>query len=343
MKKQFFYLLILISIFCYNNAQAQGFFGLFNDYVLNNQKLSDLKLVILNEKQISPSSIIEWGLKATTKKGKEIATVNLPDGKYTYNSDITFESDNALFINGTEIIVKPINELSGNMIHIKITMKNKSEAPVVATAVLTINFEGQAIGDYSGKRGKAAQNGSNGSSGGKIFGVTTQPSSGSNGGSNAEYGEDGKSLDAFAKVEAIDGVEYLRVTVQNNSDGLKKYYQVKAGKGNILLNNRGGAGGKGGDGGNGGDGTNGGDGGDGNDGGNGGVIILHIDPSAKPYEQTIKTDVSGGKGGAGGYGGSARQAQGSSYYNNGKNGRSGRMGRTGKIEFKYENVVNAWY
>ena len=342
-KKRMITMFTIACLLCFGNAKSQGFFGLFNDYIINDQKLTDLKLVVLNANQLSPSSVVDWGFTATTKKGKEIATVNLPDGKYKYKPDFTFESDNAVLIDGTVIKVKPVNEIKGDVIHIKITMKSKSDEASIAIATLNINYEGVAAGSYEGKRGRPAQQGASGGNGGTFFGRYMPPSNGNNGGSNAEYGSDGKSLEAFAKVESVNGTPMLRVVVQNNSDGTKDYYQVKAGRGSVLINACGGTGGSGGSGGNGGDGAYPGDGGDGNDGGNGGMIILHIDPSAKAYEQSIKADVQGGKGGNGGIGGNARVAPGSNNYNYGKQGRDGRMGRMGKIEFKYETVTIGWY
>ena len=143
----------------------------------------------------------------------------------------------------------------------------------------------------------------------------------------------------------MNSVSFLKVTVQNNSDGINSYYAAKLGVGKVLVNASGGNGGNGGNGGTSSPGRYPGDGGDASDGGNGGVIILHIDPSAKPYEQMIITKVNGGDGGEGGLGGSA-------YINNtpnsnlmyGKNGRQGRSGRMGKIEFKYETIEKLnWY
>jgi hypothetical protein len=146
-------------------------------------------------------------------------------------------------------------------------------------------------------------------------------------------------------------------------DGRVFYYAIDAAKGGALsvdvsggAGGHGGPGGSGGAGGNGnslkdvppGDGADGGPGACGGDGGSGGDVMVHVDPAAWRYLDSVSFHTTGGAGGEGGDGGSGGAAgvfgpgSGARHGRSGAAGCSGNQGSSGHLQTQREPVDPLW-
>jgi hypothetical protein len=136
------------------------------------------------------------------------------------------------------------------------------------------------------------------------------------------------------------------------ASGGRTYYAFDPERGALRVVTSGGPGGSGGAGGSGGRGGHaekdtqqgrggrGGNGACGGRGGDAGDVVLHVDPSARPFLDRIHVESDGGAGGDGGYGGSG--GKGSPEGRDGRGGCGGASGRAGSQRTDEEAVAPLW-
>ena len=302
-------------------------------------KVSEIKIDFTSSLTFSDTKRINLTLVVIDEKKGELTFPVGKEGVATYDDfEITVSGADH---KGEGLIVTPanLNELTSNIVNIKVVYKNNPS--VIAnysvdlfSNIPEINISGKnGMKGYSGYSGKNAQNAS----------ANYACRDGEDGkyGTSGNSGTDGQEVSIYIKQIDNNKLGKPLIAVKLSTADETKYTFIDPSLQNtIKIYALGGNGGDGGEGGRGGDGTTGpvtgcrggkgGDGGDGGDGGNGGIVTVNVDPNVDLSKINIVVNVDGGEGGDGGTGGYGGRVSGNTTsYEKGKEGRNGRKGARG--------------